>query len=139
MKEESSQNTILIAEDSPPNRKILSHLLKKMGFEVIECEDGQKAWETHLQSGTENNLIAIISDVMMPNMDGLDLLTKVRESEKYNKIPFLLITAVSDKEYIFKAKSLTVNGYILKPITYERLVQKLKELFPQREFPKIAS
>ncbi|MCB0362986.1 MAG: response regulator, partial [Bdellovibrionales bacterium] len=85
-----------------------------------------------------DNLVAILSDIMMPNMDGLGLLKHVREDSNYQEIPFVLITAVSDKDYIIQAKSLNVNGYILKPVTFQRVTTKLKELFPAKEFPKLA-
>lgn len=143
MSEPASENSgtreyILIAEDSPPNRKILAHLLKKLDYEVIECVDGQEAWEKHLKE-KKMNLVAILSDIMMPNLDGIGLLKCVREQSSYKDIPFILITAVSDKDYIVQAKNLNVNGYILKPVTFQRVTSKLKELFPKKKFPQIAS
>ncbi|MBK9037742.1 MAG: response regulator [Bdellovibrionales bacterium] len=143
MSEPASENSgtreyILIAEDSPPNRKILAHLLKKLDYEVIECVDGQEAWDKHLKE-SKINLVAILSDIMMPNLDGIGLLKCVREQSSYKDIPFILITAVSDKDYIVQAKNLSVNGYILKPVTFQRVTSKLKELFPKKKFPQIAS
>ncbi len=111
------QDTILIAEDSPPNRKILGHLLQKLGF----------------------NVVAVISDIMMPNMDGIQLLRHVREHDKWKAIPFVRVTAVSDKEYIVQAKELDVSDYVLKPVTFQRVATKLQELFPDRKFPKLAA
>lgn len=143
MSEPASENSgtreyILIAEDSPPNRKILAHLLKKLDYEVIECVDGQEAWDKLLKEN-RINLVAILSDIMMPNLDGIGLLKCVREQSSYKDIPFILITAVSDKDYIVQAKNLNVNGYILKPVTFQRVTSKLKELFPKKKFPQIAS
>lgn len=134
-----NREVILIAEDSPPNRKILSHLLKKLDYDVIECEDGQEAWDTYLKESKVNNLVAILSDIMMPNMDGLGLLKQVREDSNIKDIPFVLITAVSDKDYIVQAKALGVNGYILKPVTFQRVTSKLMELFPHKTFPKLTA
>jgi CheY-like chemotaxis protein len=131
-------DTIIVAEDSPPNRKIISHLLTKLGFHVVPCEHGQEALAA-LLSGRHPKTVAIISDVMMPKMDGIQLLKKVREDGKFSDLPFVLVTAVQDKDYIVQAKALNVNGYILKPVTFDRLVGKLKELFPGREFPKLAA
>ncbi len=129
---------IIVVEDSPPNRKILCHLVEKLGFESIACEDGQAALEK-IKSATLNRLRAILSDVMMPEMDGLTLLKSVRELPGGETLPFVLVTAMSDKEYIVKAKALNVNGYILKPVTFEKVEMKLKELFPLRKFPKVAA
>lgn len=131
-------DTIIIAEDSPPNRKILGHLLHKLGFHVVPCEHGQEVRDA-LASGHYPKTVAIISDVMMPKMDGIQLLRHVREDAKYSKLPFVLVTAVQDKDYIVQAKALNVNGYILKPVTFDRLTAKLRELFPGREFPKMAA
>lgn len=128
----------VVAEDSPPNRTVLVLLLRKFGFKVFECDDGDAAWKI-LQENQEKNIVGIMSDLMMPNMDGIELLRRVRHDERLSKTPFVLVTAVSDKDYIQEAKNLHVNGYILKPVTYQRVFSKLKELFPQREFPQLAS
>jgi two-component system chemotaxis response regulator CheY len=76
---------------------------------------------------------------MMPNMDGLQFLRNVRNHESFAELPFVLVTAVSDKDYVFEAKNLKVNGYILKPVTYKRVADKMQSLFPERVFPQIAS
>lgn len=131
------KETILIAEDSPPNRKILGHLLEKFGYDVIACENGQEAWDK-LTTTTDKKIVAIISDIMMPVMDGLSFLRQVRGHETLKTIPFVLVTAISDKEYIVQAKELNVNGYILKPVTFQRVSGKLQELFPGKTFPKLA-
>lgn len=128
--------TVIVAEDSPPNRKILAHLLTKFGFHVIACEHGAEAWE---QLQANPSAVAVISDIMMPNMDGLALLKVIRENDAFVNIPVLLVTAISDKEYIEQARALRVSGYILKPVTYERVLKKLKEIFPQRKFPDLAA
>ncbi|MCB9025352.1 MAG: response regulator [Bdellovibrionaceae bacterium] len=141
MSENASENQkecIVVAEDSPPNRKILVHLLEKLGYEVVSCEDGKIAWEK-LESGELKNVVAILSDIMMPNMDGIQLLKNVRAHETFGPLPFILITAVSDREYIIQAKELKVNGYILKPVTFQRVTSKLKEIFPDKKFDKLAS
>ena len=138
--EKSQENleTIIVAEDSPPNRKILVHLLEKMGYTVESCEDGQMAWE-RIQSGELENVVAILSDIMMPNLDGIQLLKKIRSDEKFGDLPFVLITAVSDREYIIEAKEHKVNGYILKPVTFQRVTGKLKEIFPNKNFDRAAA
>lgn len=133
-----AEEYIVVAEDSPPNRTILVLLLKKLGFRVVECEDGRSAWEV-LKATSDKNIVAIISDLMMPNMDGLALLKACRADEKYKKTPFVLVTAVSDKDYIFEAKNLSVDGYILKPVTYKRVASKLLEIFPHKNFPTLAA
>lgn len=133
----SGDEYIVVAEDSPPNRTILTLLLKKLGFKVLECEDGQLAWSV-IQANRDKNIVAVVSDIMMPNLDGLGLLRKIRNDDQFGELPFVFVTAVSEKDYIFEAKSLHVNGYILKPVTYKRVAQKIQELFPEKTLPQIA-
>lgn len=128
---------VVVAEDSPPNRTILVLLLKKLGFKVVECEDGDVAWK-FLEQNKSLNIVAVVSDLMMPNMDGLELLRRVRNAEHISGLPFVLVTAVSDKDYIFEAKKLNVHGYILKPITFKRVSEKFQQLFPEKIFPQLA-
>lgn len=132
-----TKETIVIAEDSPPNRKILGHLLEKFGYDVIACENGQEAWDK-LTTTTDKKIVLVISDIMMPVMDGLNLLRNVRGHETMKDLPFVLVTAISEKDYIVQAKELKVNGYILKPVTFQRVSDKLAELFPGKTFPKLA-
>ena len=133
---------VIVAEDSKPNRAVIVLLFKRLGFKVLECEDGDVAWEII----TENNaapepkkIVAVFSDIMMPKMDGLELLRRVRNDALTAKLPFVLVTAVSDKDYLFEAKNLQVDGYILKPVTLQRIASKIKDLFPERVLPEIAS
>jgi two-component system chemotaxis response regulator CheY len=134
------KDTVIVAEDSDPNRQILCLLLRKLGFTVLEFRDGALAWQA-LQDCHANgtSVVSVISDLMMPNMDGLQFLRNVRNDPRFANLPFVLVTAVSDKDYVFEAKSLNVNGYILKPVTYKRVYDKMQSLFPQRQFPQIAS
>lgn len=131
-----TKETIVVAEDSSPNRNILVHLLKKLNYQVLEGVDGEAALAA-MDTHKDAKIVAVLSDVMMPNLNGIDLLKKVRESSTFKTLPFVLITAVADKEYIIEAKKLGVNGYILKPVTFDRVLGKLKELFPEKKFPNL--
>ena len=131
------QINILVAEDSAVNRKILVHLLVKMGFEVSEHEDGAKAWE-EFKSKPAGHYSVIFSDIMMPEMDGLELLKNVRTESESKETPFVLLTAVSDKDSIIEAKTHNVNGYLLKPVSYEKVKKKCSEFFPNMKFPALA-
>ena len=135
--QQANKDTILVVEDSAPNRRILTHLIEKLGFDTVACADGKEAWDK-FQEGIPN-LVTIVSDIMMPNMDGIELLECVRGSDSdYKGIPFFLCTAVMDKEYILKSKQLGVNAYIVKPITFDKLKNKLKATFPDKKWPRTA-
>lgn len=138
MKEEIKKSVVL-AEDSPTNRTVIKHLLLKLGFKVIECETGKIAWEALQAEHEKENVVAVISDIMMPDMDGIDFLTLVREDERFKELPFVLVTAVMEKEQVISAKKLGVNGYILKPVTFQRISAKMKELFPEHKFPRMVA
>jgi CheY-like chemotaxis protein len=125
---------IVVVEDSAPNRKILMHLLGKLGYETLGYENGKLALEA-LFKGEWKNAVAVLSDVMMPEMDGITLLKNIRENAEFKNVPVVLVTAVSDKDYILQAKNHSVNGYILKPVTFQRVQAKLQELFPDKQFP----
>lgn len=131
---------IVVAEDSKPNRQILVMLLKKIGFTVLEGTNGEEAFVALETAIKENKkVVAIFSDVMMPVSNGISFLEKVRASDLYKDIPFVLCTALADKEIVMKSKALNVNGYLLKPIVMEKIVGKLMELFPERDFVRVAS
>lgn len=129
---------VVVAEDSPANRRILVHLLERCRFQVIECEDGRAALEI-LNKLPPDEPHLILSDLMMPRLDGLGLLKVIRESKPRSKTPFVLMSSVTDKEQIELAKKLGVDGYILKPITFSRVTQKLEQLFPGIQLPRAAS
>lgn len=131
---------VVVAEDSAPNRAVLTLMLRKMGFETMEFEDGDEAWaavDRLAAEGGERRLCAVVSDMMMPKMDGLEFLRRVRNDARITDLPFVLLTAVSEKDYIHEARALRVDGYVLKPVTYKRMEAKLREIFPMREFPSV--
>jgi two-component system chemotaxis response regulator CheY len=122
--------TVVVAEDSAPNRKILSTLLSKMGFHVEEAINGEEAWK-FIEQAPAGLISLLITDYMMPLMDGLQLIEKVRAHEPCKGIPILVSSAISDKEVILRAKELEVTGYLVKPLRSEILAKRMTELFPK--------
>jgi two-component system, chemotaxis family, chemotaxis protein CheY len=113
-----------------------------MHFNVIACPNGKDAWDKLKDAtakGNEKNVVAVISDLMMPEEDGMALLKRVRADEATKHLPFVFVTAVSDKPLVQMAKENGVQGYILKPVTFVNVQNKLKELFPTRAFPKVVA
>lgn len=132
------KNLIILLEDSPPNRNILKAILIKLGFEILEGDSGKAGLQFMERCKKENlKLVAFISDIMMPEMDGLTFLGKVRAHETYKDLPFLLVTAAADKDNVIEAGKLGVTGYLLKPVTMEQIRTKLQEVFPDIEFPSL--
>lgn len=120
---------ILVVDDFSTMRRIVKTCLKSLGFEnITEAEDGQVAW-TKIQN---NEFKFIVSDWNMPNMMGIDLLRQVRAEEKSKKIPFLMVTAESQKENVIEAAKAGVSNYIIKPFTADMLQTKMEAIFNKK-------
>lgn len=130
-----AEEIVVIVDDSKPNRDIVAALMKSIGVETVSYADGQEAWEG-LEEQKEKQVIAIFSDIMMPRMSGTELLAKVREDEKFKDLPFVLITANPAKEFVLDAKENNVNGFLLKPISQDKVLEKMQALFPNKNFKK---
>lgn len=113
---------ILLAEDEINLNKILTSQLKKEGYIVFSASDGQTAYELLLQEPVD----LVITDVMMPNMDGNELTKKVREIS--SEIPVLMLTALEaldDKERGFNSGA---DDYLTKPFALKELLLRIKAL-----------
>jgi len=116
---------ILAVDDSPTMRRIIVNTLKRAGFEdVLEATDGKDAL-AKLKVETVN---FVITDWNMPEMDGLELVTKIREDAKLKELPILMITTRSVKDDIVDALKAGVNNYIVKPFTPDTLKTKINEV-----------
>ncbi len=116
---------ILVVDDFQTMRRIVMNLMRQLGFtNMIEAADWELAWEV-----LENdNIDLIVSDWNMPNMTGMELLKKVRASEEYKNIPFIMVTAEGKKENVIAAVQAGVNNYIVKPFNAATLKEKLKRV-----------
>jgi CheY-like chemotaxis protein len=116
---------ILCAEDEIDIRENIVDILQDEGFDVMAASDGSQAFDI-LEQNSDIGLV--VSDIMMPNLSGLELLTKVRDSNtKFCNIPFILLTALSTKEDLIKGSNMGANDYIVKPIDFDILIAKIKE------------
>lgn len=117
---------ILVVDDFSTMRRIVKNFLKQLGFENIEeAEDGAQAY-SKLKNGSFG---FVVSDWNMPNMDGLDLLKKVRSDPELKDLPILMVTAEAEKEKVITAIQAGVNNYIVKPFTGEILKEKMDKIF----------
>ena len=117
---------VLVVDDFSTMRKIVKNILRQLGFtNIVEADDGSTAWETL----NKDNIDFIVSDWNMPTMSGIELLRKVRASEEYADIPFLMVTAEAQQENIIEAVQAKVSNYIVKPFTPETLDQKIDKIF----------
>ena len=115
---------ILIVDDSSTMRRIIGNVVMQLGFSkenYDEAEDGLKAWNLL----KENNYDVILTDWNMPNMNGLELVKKVRMEGTHIKTPIIMITTEGGKNEVIEALKSGVNNYIVKPFPAETLKEKL--------------
>jgi len=118
---------VLVVDDFSTMRRIIKNILRQLGFNnIVEADDGTSAWDTL----NKDKIDFIISDWNMPQMTGIELLRKVRGSEEFADLPFLMVTAEAQQENILEAVQARVSNYIVKPFTAEVMKQKIDKIFP---------
>ena len=117
----------LVVDDFSTMRRIVRNILRQLGFQnVVEADDGTSAWDVL----NREKIDFIVSDWNMPQMTGIELLRKVRASEQFAHIPFLMVTAEAQQENIIEAVQAKVSNYIVKPFTADTMKQKIDKIFP---------
>lgn len=118
---------VLIVDDFSTMRRIVRNILRQLGIaNVVEADDGTTAWDIL----NREKIDFIVSDWNMPKMPGIDLLRKVRATEQFANLPFLMVTAEAQQENIIEAVQAKVSNYIVKPFTADTLKQKIDKIFP---------
>jgi two-component system chemotaxis response regulator CheY len=122
---------ILVVDDSSTMRRIIKNTLARLGYkDIVEAGDGVEAW----QAMQENPDIGIvITDWNMPNMNGLELVKKIRAEEKYKDVPIIMVTTEGGKKEVITALKAGVNNYIVKPFTPQVLKEKLEAVIGKNE------
>jgi two-component system, cell cycle response regulator len=113
---------VLIAEDDAVSRMVLQRAVQKFGHEVLVAEDGRKAWELYRETP---GVDVVISDWMMPNMDGLELCHRLREEERDEYTFFIFLTALGGKEHLLEGMQAGADDYLAKPLDREQLQVRL--------------
>ncbi len=119
--EEFGDFTILYIEDDEGIRTVNLRILKRMFKKVYEASDGVEGYEIYLEKKPD----IILSDIKMPNMDGIELAKKIRQGDKKTKI--IISTAFSDEKYLLDAVELGLERYIVKPLTKRNLLPALQK------------
>lgn len=117
------EKTVLIVDDAPTMRQMESFTLKTAGYAVEEAVDGQDALEK-LKKGLKPNLI--ITDLNMPNMDGISFIKAVRALPSHRFTPILMLTTESMEKKMIEGKMAGATGWIVKPFTPENLLKTVK-------------
>jgi two-component system chemotaxis response regulator CheY len=113
---------ILIVDDSETVRQVLKLALGNAGYQVVEAEDGFDA----LAKLSVAQIDMLITDLNMPNMDGLELIKKVREEGKHRFTPIVMLTTESSEEKKKAGREAGASGWIVKPFKPEQLLKVVK-------------
>lgn len=115
---------LLVVDDSSTMRRIIKNTLQRLGYDdILEAEHGLQAWEL---LDTIDDINILITDWNMPEMNGLDLVKKVRSDDRYKDIPIIMVTTEGGKAEVITALKAGVNNYIVKPFTPQVLKEKLE-------------
>lgn len=117
---------VLSVDDSATMRKMVSFTLKSVGFDVLEASDGVEA--LRLLQGRTVDLV--ISDVNMPNMDGLELTRQLRLKLDFRRTPILLLTTESDPQKKNLGRAAGATGWIVKPFNQDQLLAVVSKVLP---------
>ncbi len=116
--------TILTIDDSASIRQMVSLTLKTAGYEVLEAVDGKDGFG----KATSNTVDAVITDLNMPNMNGIEFIKAYRADPSSKGIPIILLTTESDENLKREAKEAGASGWIVKPFKQDQLLAVIKKV-----------
>ncbi len=116
---------ILTADDSATIRRIIKGTIEVLGHECLQAEDGQIAMEILEKDFSDIGLVLL--DWNMPNLNGLETLTKIKGDDRFKDIPVMMVTTVSEKANIAKAIAVGATNYVTKPFSAEDLSSRIME------------
>ena len=116
---------VMIVEDEKTSRFLLHKILSTSGFDVIEAASGNEALNK-LREGGKPDLI--ISDIMMPIMDGLTFIQHLKDDPELSDIPVIFCSALHDKETVLRAGKLGVKHFIVKPLIADSIIEQVQKV-----------
>ena len=121
---------VLVIDDNP---KFLEDSLPLYGYEVEVATDGLKAMKT---LSKKNDFDIVLLDVMMPNMNGWDVLKEIRENENTKMLPIIMTTAINKKKKIVKGLKMGADDYIVKPFVLSTLLARIEAVIRRSTWNK---
>ena len=119
--------TVLVVDDSVSMRQMVTFTLKGAGYEVVEAGDGKEA-VAKLNGGAKPNLV--ITDLNMPNMDGIELIKEIRGMAAHKFTPVLMLTTESADSKKKEGQSAGATGWIVKPFNPDQMIATIKKVLP---------
>ena len=114
----------LIVDDSNSIRQMVSFTLKSAGYEVVEAADGLQG----LEKAKSESFDLVISDVNMPNMNGIELCQELRKLSTFEFTPILMLTTESSGDMKVRGKAAGATGWLVKPFNPEKLLATIKRV-----------
>lgn len=124
----SGSASILVVEDSPTQADFLVHVLEREGHRVAVADSGHLA----LTMLSEVLPDVVISDIVMPEMDGYDLCARIRADERLKEIPVILVTLLSDPKDVIRALEAGADGFVRKPYNEQHLLAQIRQAITNR-------
>jgi two-component system chemotaxis response regulator CheY len=115
---------ILIADDSESIREVLAFSLQNAGYQVLVAYDGMDA----LKYFDGRTIDLLLTDYHMPNLNGHELILKVRQLDNYKYMPILVLTTENQNEMMKEARDSGATGWLTKPFNIEKLIQTLRKV-----------
>lgn len=119
-----SRFNILIVDDAPLNRLVVQKMLEQFNFNVREAENGLEAMKEFYYLTPD----IVLLDIMMPVMDGFEVIEAIRENPAWNNVKIVVLSALSTNEDIVKAYGLGADDFITKPIVMDKLLNTIAKL-----------
>ncbi len=116
---------VLVVDDSPTVRQQVARALMDSGFEVVEAGDGIEGI-TRIEA--DDAIAMVILDINMPRMNGLEMLDKIKTTERSSKLPVVMLTSEGQRSMIERAKQAGAKGWIVKPFKPELLLGAVRKL-----------
>jgi len=123
---------ILVVDDYPPILMSIKIVLERKGYTIFTATDGEQALQVMEEKARPD---LILSDIMMPQMDGYTLYKAVRARPEWASIPFVFMTAKMGQECKSRAKNLGVDDYIVKPFAFQELMAVIRAWLERTKRP----
>lgn len=129
--EQANRQTILVVDDQNDNLVLLSLWLQNLGYRVVTAVNGEAAVEVARIAGPQ----LILMDIAMPQMDGLEATRLIRQIPEIHELPIIFLTAFDTREFRQMAGEAGGDGYLTKPINFDRLSKLILTLLPEKTPP----
>lgn len=117
---------VLYIEDSPVNIYIIKRMLKTMDYEIIEAFNGERG----VQMAAQEKPDLVLLDLMLPDLDGLEVLRRIRQQRGLSEVPIVALTSHVSQEMRSEALAAGCDGFLEKPVSQSRMLKTLQQFIP---------